>query len=70
MHLPFIQGVCQAVEHLNSRLSALLSAMKRLGDGGRLEEEVADLKEQQLRLMGKAADRQSALESLLALWQR
>ncbi|XP_027140369.1 nesprin-1 isoform X4 [Larimichthys crocea] len=62
--------VCQAVEQLNPRLMALCSAMKRLGEGSQLEEEVANLKKQQGEFMGKAAEKQSTLETLLALWQR
>lgn len=49
---------------------ALCSAMKRLGEGSQLEEEVANLQKQQGEFMGKAAEKQSTLESLLALWQR
>lgn len=49
---------------------ALCSAMKRLGEGSQLEEEVANLKKQQGEFMGKAAEKQSTLETLLALWQR
>ncbi|XP_037541085.1 nesprin-1 [Nematolebias whitei] len=62
--------VCQGIEQLKPRLMALGSAAKRLGEGGQLEEEVADLQRQQRQLVGKAADKQSSLESLLALWQR
>lgn len=66
----FIQEVCQAVQQLNPRLMALSSAMKRLGECSQLEEEVANLKKQQQEFMGKATEKQSTLESLLALWQR
>lgn len=66
----FLQEVCQAVEQLNPRLMALSSAMKRLGEGSQLEEEVANLKKQQGEFMAKATEKQSTLESLLALWQR
>ncbi|XP_074471049.1 nesprin-1-like isoform X2 [Sebastes fasciatus] len=62
--------VCQAVEQLNPRLMALCSAMKRLGEGSQLEEEVANLQKQQGEFMGEATEKQSTLESLLALWQR
>lgn len=66
----FTQEVCQTVEQLNTRLMALSSAMKRLGEGSQLEEEVANLKKQQQEFMGKATEKQSTIESLLALWQR
>lgn len=66
----FIQEVCQAVQQLNPRLVALSSAMKRLGECRQLEEEVANLKKQQQEFMGKATEKQSTVESLLALWQR
>lgn len=49
---------------------ALCSAMKRLGEGSQLEEEVANLQKQQGEFVGKAAEKQATLESLLALWQR
>ncbi|KAG7239212.1 hypothetical protein INR49_029965 [Caranx melampygus] len=62
--------VCQAVEQLKPRLMALCSAMKRLGEGSQLEEEVANLQKQQGEFAGKAAEKQATLESLLALWQR
>ncbi|XP_028460432.1 nesprin-1-like [Perca flavescens] len=62
--------VCQAVEQLNPRLMALCAAMKRLGEGSQLEEEVANLHKQQREFMEKATEKQSTLESLLALWQR
>ncbi|GLD49390.1 nesprin-1-like protein [Lates japonicus] len=62
--------VCQAVEQLKPRLMALCSAMKRLGEGSQLEEEVANLQKQQGEFLGKAAEKQATLESLLALWQR
>lgn len=64
------QEVCQSVEQLKPRLMALGSATKRLGEGSQLEEEVANLQRQQGELMEKAAETQSTLESLLALWQR
>lgn len=66
----FLQEVCQAVEQLKPRLIALCSAMKRLGEGSQLEEEVANLQKQRGEFLGKAAEKQSTLESLLALWQR
>jgi len=44
--------------------------MKRLGEGSQLEEEVDDLQKQQRQLMAKAVEKQSTLESVLALWQR
>ncbi|CAM9192469.1 unnamed protein product, partial [Lampetra planeri] len=62
--------VCTAVEQLRPRLMALFSAVKRLGEGGQLEREVADLQKQQGELMEEATERQSTLESLLTLWQR
>nr|XP_029132983.1 nesprin-1-like [Labrus bergylta] len=62
--------VCQAVEQLNPRLMALCSAVKRLGEGSQLEEEVANHQKQQAEFMAKGAEKQSTLESLLALWQR
>lgn len=49
---------------------ALFSAAKKLGEGGQLEREVANLQKQQGELMEEATERQSALESLLTLWQR
>lgn len=70
VYFNFLQEVCQGIEQLKPRLMALGSATKRLGEGGQLEEEVADLQRQQRQLVGKAADKQSSLESLLALWQR
>ncbi|XP_040920912.1 nesprin-1-like [Toxotes jaculatrix] len=62
--------VCQTVEQLKPRLMALCSAMKRLGEGSQLEEEVANLQKQQGQFLGKASEKQATLESLLALWQR
>ncbi|XP_039981906.1 nesprin-1-like [Xiphias gladius] len=62
--------VCQAVEQLKPRLMALCSAIKRLGEGSQLEEEVDNLQKQQGEFLGKAAEKQVTLESLLALWQR
>lgn len=62
--------MCQSVGQLKPRLMALCSATRRLGEGSQLEEEVANLQKQQTLLMGKAAEKQSTLESLLALWQR
>ncbi|XP_067337447.1 nesprin-1 isoform X16 [Channa argus] len=62
--------VCQAVEQLNPRLIALYSDIKRLGEGTQLEEEVTNLQKQQAKFLGKAAEKKSTLESLLALWQR
>ncbi|XP_023266581.1 nesprin-1-like [Seriola lalandi dorsalis] len=61
---------CQAVEQLKPRLMALCSAMKRLGEGSQLEDEVANLQKQQGEFLGMAAEKQATLESLLALWQR
>ncbi|CAB1447009.1 unnamed protein product [Pleuronectes platessa] len=62
--------VCQAVEQLKPRLMALCSAMKRLGEGSLLEEEVANLQKQRGQFLEKADEKQAFLESLLALWQR
>lgn len=58
------------MEQLSPRLAALSSATRRLGECQQLEEDVANLKEQQQVFVGKATERQSTLESLLALWQR
>lgn len=69
-YLFIIQEVCQAVEQLSPRLVALSSSMKRLGESSQLKDEVANLKKQQQEFMGKATEKQSTLESLLALWQR
>lgn len=65
-----VQEICQAVEQLSPRLAALSSATRRLVECQQLEEDVAELKEQQQGFAGKAAEKQSTLESLLALWQR
>ncbi|CAL8318022.1 unnamed protein product, partial [Boreogadus saida] len=62
--------LCQAVEQLTPRLTALCSALKRLGDGGPLEEEVARLQDRQREDVERAKEKQAALEDLLALWQR
>lgn len=67
---PSLQEVCQAIEQLKPRLMALCSALKRLGEGIQLDEEVVNLQKQQAEFIGKAAEKQSTLESLLALWQR
>lgn len=66
----FIQEICQAVEQLNPRLVALSSAMKRLRECPQLEDDVANLRKQHQEFVGKATEKQSTLESLLALWQR
>lgn len=66
----FIQELCQAVEQLNPRLVALSSAMKRLGECPQLEDDVANIRKQHQQFVGKATEKQSTLESLLALWQR
>lgn len=44
--------------------------MRKLGEGTQSEEEVSNLQRLQGELLGKAAEKQSMLESLLALWQR
>lgn len=64
------QEVCQAIEQLKPRMMALCSALKRFREGSQLEEEVANLQKQQTEFMGAASEKQSTLESLLALWQR
>ena len=58
------------MEQLTPRLTALCSALKRLGDGGPLEEEVARLQERQREDVERAKEKQAALENLLTLWQR
>ncbi|XP_061758137.1 nesprin-1-like [Nerophis ophidion] len=62
--------VPQAVEQLKPRLMVLRSAVRRLGEGTTLEQEVVDLQMLQGELIEKATEKQSTLESLLALWQR
>ncbi|XP_076011043.1 nesprin-1-like, partial [Genypterus blacodes] len=69
-HLQDHTEVCQCVEKVKPRLLALCSAMKRLGEGSQLEEEVAKLQKQQQEYTAKATEKQATLESLLALWQR
>lgn len=58
------------MEQLSPRLAALSSATRRLAECQQLEEDVADLKEQQQVFVAKAKEKQCTLESLLALWQR
>lgn len=70
LRLRLVQEICQAVEQLSPRLAALSTATRRLGECQQLEEDVVGLKEQQQGFTGKAAEKQSTLESLLALWQR
>lgn len=70
LYFPFPQEVSQALEQLKPRLEALCAGMKRLGEGGQLEEEVANLLKEQGEHMEKATEKQATLEKLLALWQR
>ena len=58
------------MEQLKPRLTALCSAMKRLGEGGPMVEEVAGLQKRQGEDIEKAKEKQAALENLLTLWQR
>lgn len=65
-----LQDLCQAVEQLSSRLVALSAAVRRLGEGSQLEQEVSSLRKQHGEFVAKAIEKQSTLESLFALWQR
>lgn len=62
-----IQEVYQAVEQINPRLSALSSPLKRREED---HPPLTQLQKQQQEFMGKAKEKQSTLESLVALWQR
>lgn len=62
-----IQEVYQAVEQINHRLSALSSPLKRREED---HPTLTQLQKQQQEFMGKAKEKQSTLESLVALWQR
>lgn len=44
--------------------------MKKDEEGHPLLKEITQLKKQQQEFMGKAKEKQSTLESLVALWQR
>lgn len=67
---PSFQEVCQSVEQLKPRLMTLCSALRRLGESGKVEQEAPHLHELQRELLEKARDKQSTYESLLTLWQR
>lgn len=69
-YICYIQEVYQAVEQISPSLNALSSLMKGHEEGHPLLKEITHLKKQQQGFMGKAKEKQSTLESLVALWQR
>lgn len=65
-----IQDLCQALESLSSTVAALSASARKVSHGDSSGQEAAALQQSYEGLLCRAKERQTALEKLLAHWQR
>ena len=67
---PSRQDLCQALESLSSMVAALSASARKVSNRDSSIQEATTVQQSYEGLLGRAKERQTELENLLARWQR